>query len=246
MRSRARGPLVVVTALAAVALAGCGDSGGDDGDSGGDFADQSAEQISDAAKDAMGDLEAVTIDGTLSSDGREIDIAMSIGAGGDCTGSFGTQGATAEILGVDGTVWFKPDAAFWELFAGPEIAPQIIAAAGDKWVTLPEDDTSFKPFCDIEEFLGELVDDEEADYTKGEIKEIDGEETIEIISDRPEEGTSSGYVRTDGEHYLVSIVKEKGEDPGEVTFSGFDEQPDVEAPADDEQIALEDLESGSY
>jgi len=232
-----------VTALAAVALAGCGDSGGQGG---GDFAEQSAEKISEAAKDAMGDLKAVTIDGTLSSGDQEVDIAMSIGEGGDCTGSFGTQGASAEILGVDGTVWFKPDAAFWELFAGPEIAPQIIAAAGDKWVTLPEDDTSFKPFCDIEEFLGELVDDEEAAYTKGEIEEIDGEETIEIISDRPDQGTSSGFVRTEGEHYLVSIVKEEGEDPGEVTFSGFDEQPDVEAPAEDEQVTLEELESGSY
>jgi hypothetical protein len=238
-----------MTALAAVAVAGCGDSagdGGDGGDGGGDFAEQSAEKISEAAKDAMGDLEAVTIDGTLSAEGREIDIAMSIGAGGDCTGSFSTQGGSAEILGVDGTVWFKPDAAFWELFAGPELAPQIIAAAGDNWVTLAEDDTSFKPFCDIEEFLGELVDDDDADYTKGELKEIGGEETIEIISDRPEKGASSGYVRTEGEHYLVSIVKEEGEDPGEVTFSGFDEQPDVEAPADDEQIALEDLESGAY
>jgi hypothetical protein len=109
-------------------------------------------------------------------------------------------------------------------------------------VTLPPDDTSFKQFCDLEEFLSELMDDEEdATYTKGETKEIDGEETIEIISDRPEEGTSSGYIRTEGDHYLVSIVKDEGEDPGEVTFSGFDEQPEVEAPAEDEQISMEEL-----
>lgn len=251
MRSRVRGSLVVVTALAAV-LTGCGDSGdsGDSGDGGdgdgGDFAEQSAEKIAEAAKDAMGDLEAVTIDGSLTSDGQEIEIAMSIGEGGNCTGSFSTQGATAEILGVDGTTWFRPDEAFWELFAGPEIAPQIIAAAGDRWVTLPEDDTSFKQFCDIEEFLSELVDDKEAEYTKGETKEIDGEETIEIISERPDGGPSSGFVLLDGEHYLVQISKTEGEEPGEVTFSGFDEQPDVEAPADDEQVALEELESGAY
>ena len=248
MRTRALRSLVAVTALAAV-LTGCGDDGdgGDGGDGGGgDFAKQSADEISAAAKDAMSDLEAVTIDGSLSSDGQEIDIARTIGKGGNCSGSFSTQGATAEILGVDGTTWFRPDEAFWELFAGPEIAPQIIAAAADRWVTLPEDDTSFKPFCDIEAFLGELVDDKDAEYTKGELKEIDGEETIEIISDRPEEGTSSGFVRVDGDHYLVSIVKEEGDDPGEVTFSDFDEQPDVEAPADDEQVTLEELESGSY
>ena len=181
-----------IAAALVVLTAGCGgdgDSGSDDG--GADFTKQSADEISDAAKAAMGDLTAVTIDGTLSSEGNDIEITMSIGEGGNCTGSFGTQGATAEILGVEGTTWFRPDAAFWELFAGPEVAPQIIAAAGDKWVTLPDDDTSFKPFCDIEQFLGELVEGdggEEAEYSKGETKEIDGEQTIEVISDRPDKG----------------------------------------------------------
>jgi len=236
--------------LTAAVLSGCGGDDGDGGDgdkkgggSGDDFAGQSAEKISDAAKDAMGDLKAVTIDGTLTSDGEEITIAMSIGEGGNCTGSFSTQGATAEILGVEGTTWFKPDEAFWALYAGAEAAPQVIEAAGDRWVTLPETDTSFKQFCDIEDFLGQLTDNGDATYTKGETKEIDGEETIEIISDRPEKGVSSGFVLTEGDHYLVSIVKEEGTDPGEVTFSGFDEQPDVEAPAEDEQVALADLES---
>lgn len=247
MRLRARAALATAVLLTA-ALSGCGgddDGGGDGGDS--DFTEQTAKEISDAAKAAMRDLTGVTVDGSLSSDGEDIEIEMSVGEGGNCTGSFGTQGASAEILGVDGTTWFRPDAAFWELFAGPEVAPQIIAAAGDRWVTLPADDTSFSPFCDIEEFLGELVEDTgEATFTKGETKDIDGEETIEIISDRGDEGTSSGYVLVEGDHYLVSIVKAEGEDPGEVTFSGFDEQPDVEAPAEDEQVALEDLESGAY
>jgi hypothetical protein len=248
MRSRVRPTLAASVLLTAAVLSGCGSDDGGEGDGGDDFTGQSAEKISDAAKKAMGDLKAVTIDGSLSSDDQEIDIKMSLGEGGNCTGSFSTQGASAEILGVDGTTWFRPDAAFWDLYAGPEVAPQIIAAAGDRWVTLPEDDTSFKPFCDIEQFLGELVDDKsDATYTKGETKDIDGEETIEIISERPEEGTSSGYVLVDGDHYLVSIVKDESqEDPGEVTFSGFDEQPEVEAPAEDEQIALADLESGAY
>lgn len=237
--------LAATALLSAGLVSGCGDDGGDGGDGGGDaFKKQSGEKIADAARDAMEGLEAVTISGSLTSEGEEISIDMAIGSGGNCSGSFSTQGATAEILGVDGTMWFRPDEAFWELFAGPEAAAPVIEAAGDRWVTLPEDDTSFKQFCDLEEFLEELMDDEEdATYTKGETKEIDGEETIEIISDRPEEGTSSGYILTEGDHYLVSIVKEEGEEPGEVTFSGFDEQPDVEAPTDDEQISLDELEA---
>lgn len=265
MRSRVRGTLTASVLLAVTLMSGCGsdDSGeGDDSGGGSDFTDQSAEEISDAAKDAMSGLEAVTIDGTLSSSGTEITITISVGEGGNCTGSFGTQGATAEILGVDGTTWFRPDEAFWELYSSAETAPQIMAAVGDRWVTLPADDTSFTQFCDIEQLIGQLIDSdsasdsasdspsespsESAEYTKGDLKEIDGEETIEIISERPEQGTSSGYVLVEGDHYLVKISKTEGEDPGEITFSGFDEQPDVEAPAEDEQIALEDLQSGSY
>ena len=237
----------IAGAALAVVTAGCG---GDDGDGGGDdgaeFAKQSAEKIAEAAKKAMGDLEGVTIDGTLSTSGQEIEIDMEIGTGGNCSGSFTIQGASAEVLGVDGDTWIRPDEKYWEVSVGPEGAAQIIEAVGDRWVTLPEDDTSFKPFCNLEEFLGELVDQADATYTKGETKEIDGEETIEIISDRPEEGTSSGYSLTEGDHYLVNILKDEGEDPGDVTFSGFNEQPDVEAPAEGDQIALSDLESGAY
>jgi hypothetical protein len=239
--------LAATALLSAGLLSGCGDDGGDGGESGEDFTGQSAQKIADAAKKAMGDLEAVSINGSLTSDGQEITIDMAIGSGGNCTGSFSTEGASAEILGVDGTTWFRPDEAFWEMFAGPEAAAQIVAAAGDRWVTLPDDDTSFQQFCDLEEFLDELMDEEdETTYTKGETKDVDGEETIEIISDRPEEGTSSGYILVEGDHYLVQIVKDEGEDPGDVKFSGFNEQPDVEAPPEGDQIALADLESGAY
>lgn len=246
MRSTVRGSLVAAVAVTAVLLAGCGDSGDDSGGDADAFTGQSAEEISDAAKDAMADLDAVTIDGTLTSDDQEIAITMSLGASGNCTGSFTTQGATAEILGVEGTTWFRPDEAFWTLFAGAELAPQVIEAAADRWVTLPEDDTSFKPFCDIEEFLGQLTDSDSASYTKGDIDELDGEDVIEIISDREDEGTSSGFVLVDRDHYLVKIEKTEGDDPGSVSFSDFNEEPDVEAPAEDEQVALEDLQSGSY
>jgi hypothetical protein len=236
--------------IAAVALtlvtAGCGGDDGDGdggGDGGADFTAQSAEKIAEAAKKAMGDLEGVTIDGTLSTEGQEIGIDMSIGTGGNCTGSFTIQGASAEVLGVDGTTWIRPDEAYWETSVGPDGAAQIIEAVGDRWVTLPDDDTSFKPFCDLEEFLGELTDQADATYTKGETRKIDGDETIEIISDRPDEGVSSGYIQVEGEHYLVLVEKTEGDEPGSVSFSGFDEQPEVEAPADDEQIPLEELQA---
>jgi hypothetical protein len=243
MRSLVRGSLVATTAATALLLTGCGGGdGGGDGRGGEDFAEQSAEDIADAAKEAMGELDAVRVEGTLTSDGQEIELDIHVGDGENCSGSFTTQGATAEILGVEGTTWFRPDAAFWELQAGPEAAASIVAAAGDRWVRLPDDDTSFAEFCDIDMFLEELTDTDDATYTKGDTEEIDGEQAVEIISERQDEGVSSGYVRTEGDHYLVRIEKAEGDNGGTVDFSGFDEQPEVEEPADDEQVTLEELQ----
>ena len=114
-------------------------------------------------------------------------------------------------------------------------------------MTLPDDDTSFKPFCDIEQFLGELVEDDggdEAKYSKGETEEIDGEETIEVISDRPDKGDVE-RLRPRRRRPLPGQASSgtRARIPARSTFSGFDEQPDVEAPAEDEQIALDELES---
>lgn len=235
MRTRNWGPLLAGMTATAVLLAGCGSSDADK------FKDQSAEKIAKDAKKAMEDLDAVTIEGELTSNGEEIALRMEIGSGGDCQGEFSTQGATAKILGVDGQTWFKPDEAFWVLQAGEEQAAQIMAAVGDKWVTLPEDDQSFAQFCDIDEFLDELSNNDDAKYKKGKTKKVDGEEAIEIISSRKGEADTSGFVQVDGDHYLLQIEKTEGDEPGKVTFSNFDEQPDVEAPADDEQVSLDDL-----
>ena len=137
------------------------------------------------------------------------------------------------------TVWFKPDEAFWRASAG-ELADQIIALVGDKWVVVPASDDGFDQFCDIDDLLDELLtdDDEEPTYTKGETEEVDGDEAI-AVEHKDKDGSSTGYVLVDEPHYLVKIEKTDGEDTGSVTFSEFDAEFDVEAPADGEAIDLE-------
>lgn len=239
MRAHSWGPLLTTTAMATVLLTGCGESEADK------FKGQSAEEMAEVVKAAMNDLEGVTIDGTLTSDGQEIEIEMEIGSKGNCNGEFSTQGASAEILGVDGTTWFRPDEEFWALQAGEEAAAQIVAAVGDKWVRLAEGDTSFAEFCDIESFVDAVNEENDNAYSKGETKEIDGEETIEIISEGDDQ-TTSGFVQTGGDHYLVRIEVTEGDEPGTVDFSDFNEQPDIEAPAEDEDISMEELQGGGY
>lgn len=234
------GLAIAALGVAAATLTACsGDDGGDD------FAKSPAEDIVAAAKSDMGDLKAVKVSGTVTNDGQEISIDIQSSSEGDCTGSIGVDEGTAELLGVGGDTWMRPDEAFWRSFAG-ENAEQVLTLVGDKWVVIPAEDDSFNQFCDVDELLDQLLkDDDEEDestYSVTGTEDLDGDEVVLVDNEDPEDGTSTGYVLVDDPHYLVKIEKTDGEDTGSVTFSEFDEEFDVEAPAEDDVVDLGSLE----
>jgi len=219
-----------------VLLTACG--GGDS-----DFTDQSGKKIADASKSAMKGLDSVKVAGTIKTDGQEMTIDLQTNDKGDCTGSIGIGDGSAELLGVGGDVWFKPDEAFWRTSAG-DSADQILAVVGDKWVVVPSSGDGFDQFCDIDELLDQMLsseDDEDSKYTKGKTVEVDGDDAIAVDNTSEDDGTSTGYVLVDAPHYLVKIDKTEGEDTGSVAFSEFDEKFDVEAPAEGDVIDLDNL-----
>ncbi len=231
--------LVMAGFGAAAMLTACG--GSDDGggeSSADDFADQSGAKIVAAARAEMADLESLKFAGKISTSGQEITLDIQTNTDGDCTGSIGLGGGTAELLGVGGETWFKPDVAFWQANAGDQ-ADKIIAGVGDKWV-LVGDDQGFSQFCDADEFLGELIDDDgdddESTYTKGDVTQVDGADAIPIETTDEDKSTSTAYVLVDSPNYLVKVEKTSGDDTGAVTFSEFDEKVDVEAPAESDVI----------
>lgn len=225
--------LAIASVGLATALTACG------GDS---FTDQSAEEIADASKDAMGDLKSVKVSGSITTDGQAIDLDVQTNSEGSCVGSIGIDGASAELLGVDGQTWFRPSQEFWEESAG-ESAEQIISIVGDKWVVVPEGEDGFGQFCDLDELLDQMLKDEDdkGTFSKGDTEDIDGDEAIAIDQEDPEDGNSTGYVLVDDPHYLVKIEKTDGDDSGTVTFSEFDEEVDAEAPAEEDTIDLDNL-----
>jgi hypothetical protein len=231
-RIRAAAALCVVGALAV----GCGsDDGGDS-----DFAEQSGDEIAAAAKADMKGLEQVTFSGEITSEGSTINLDIRASSSGDCTGSIGLGGGSAEILAKDGTNWFKPDEEFWRANAG-DSADAIIGAVGDKWVL--DTDSNFSQFCDLDAFFDNLFKDDEdgGDYKTTGTEEADGERVV-TVEQSDEDGTSVGYVLVEGDHYLVKLERTDGDDPGHLEFSDFDEEFDVEAPADDEVIDLSTLQ----
>jgi hypothetical protein len=115
---------------------------------------------------------------------------------------------------------------------------------GDKGVVVPAGQEGFDQFCDVDLLLDQLLQndtEDDATFTKGDSTDVDGDKAIAVDRESDEDGKSTGYVLVDDPHYLVKIEKTEGDDTGSVTFSEFDQDFDVEAPADDEIIDLNTL-----
>jgi hypothetical protein len=230
-------PLRAVVAFMLVGLAtGCGGDDKGDGGGGDDFAKTAPAEIADAAKTDMKALDSVRYSGDIASGGDAITLDVQATSGGDCTGTLGLGDGKAELLAKDGDTWFRPDEAFWRQQA-PEQADAIIAAVGDKWVV--DSDQEFARFCDLDQFFEGVFasDDEDSEYKTVGTDELDGREVVKVANTSAE-GTSTGYVVVDEPHYLLKVERTEGDQPGKIEFSDFDEEFDVEAPADDEVIDL--------
>jgi hypothetical protein len=229
-----------VAALVALALAGCGGqsddrSSGSTGDGG--FADLPAAEKVTTAKDAMADLRALHIEGTISNGSDAADVDLSMDADGGCSGTFTIEDGVAEIRAVDGSAWFRPDDAIWARFAGAS-ADQVSDFVDGRWVVL--DDAEIMEMCDFDSIMDSLLSSPEdgREYAADGTETIDGEQAYRIESSGPA-GTSFGYVQVEAPHYLLRTERDGGEAPATMTFSAFDEDVEVEAPVEDDVIDLD-------
>ena len=226
--------------LALLTACGGSDGGDEGGDDGGDssFADESVDTIVEEATKAMQALDSLQLAGELTSDGQKISLDMTVTTDGDCEGTIGLAEGQAELVSVGGESWFKPDEAFWRSFAGPQ-ADQIIGVVGSNWVLLPPEESGFTELCDLDELLDELDRDDDNKLTKAGTEEIDGQETVIIEGESTEDADNitQAWVATEGEHYILQVGG-SGEDEGTISFSGFNEDVDIQAPPDDEVVDL--------
>lgn len=239
-----------VAALSVLVLAaGCGggdkdsDSGSDDSgsDSASDFAKLSGNEIADTAKADMKKLDQVRYAGEIATEGSSITLDVQASSTGDCSGTIGIEGGTAELLATGGSSWFRPDEAFWRA-SSPDQADAIIAAVGDKWVL--DTDENFTQFCDIDAFFDNIFtseDGEEGDYETIGTDELDGQDVVKVEKTEKTGTGAIGYVLVDGEHYLLKLERTDGDDAGAVEFSDFNEEFEAEAPAEDEVVDLNQL-----
>ncbi|HET9498643.1 MAG TPA: hypothetical protein VFO98_00125 [Marmoricola sp.] len=224
-RTRMLGSAVLAAALATT-LTACGSSEADE------FADQSVKQIKADVQKDMGSLKSMTIDGSFNNDGKKTSLKLSADTDGNCVGTLGQDGAEADIISVGGASYIKADEAFWKAQAGPS-AEQIISLLDGKWAKLPSSAGTFSEFCDLDSFLDEINQDDDAGtvVTKGDLEEIGGKQALEIKS-KADDGTTHGWVAAEGKHYFLRMEM-GGKDKGSFDFSDFNKAVDAKAPSED-------------
>jgi hypothetical protein len=241
MTMRATAGLSAGALLLAGLLAGCGgdDDGGDSGDSK-DFADQSYDDIKKAGIDAMGDLKAVHVDASISSEGSEAVLDLSMSEDGSCTGEVGFGEAGAEVLQTADGAWFKPNEGLLAQQFGDQ-AQAVIAFIGDKWVADTEGQV-VPSNCDLADFIEQVTSDEEdeSDTEVAGTEDVDGAEAVKLTFSN-DDGDGTAYILADEPHYIAKFEVE-GDEPGTVTFSEFDEDVEAEAPDDDDVVDLADFQ----
>lgn len=254
---RTRLAAAVAGAVMLTATAACGgdDDAKDDGatseksgeSAGAGFADKSLEEIRQAALSDMQALTAVRMTATLTDDGVATSMDLNLSNDGDCTGSIAVDGAEADIIGLGDDSYLKASAEFWAQSAGTgpgsrKQAQAITAMLGDKWAKVPGGD--FTEICDLDAFLENLdSDDDESESAdeRGEVvgeTELDGTPAVEISSTEDGEESTLWIGSEDGKHYILKMEVVGGDEPGEFTFSDFDEPTDVQAPPADEVLDL--------
>lgn len=212
---------------------------------GGGFAEESADSITSAAAEDMKAVKTLRMAGELTSGEQTLQLDLGLDTDGNCGGTVTLadgDDASLEILRVDGSTWMKPSEGFWQTYAGPS-ADQVVAAVGDKWVVLPEEQAAdFASQCDLDELTSELGAD---DAEVGETSEVDGQEVVLITSETDEGDPLEAAVATDEPHHVLQIKVTEGAEPGTLTLSEFDEELGLEAPADDDVVDLASLAPGA-
>lgn len=214
---------------------------------GGGFADESAGTITSAAAEDMKAVKTLRMAGELTSGEQTLQLDLGLDTDGNCGGTVTLayeDDASLEILRVDGSTWMKPSEGFWKTYAGPT-AEQVVAAVGDKWVVLPEEQAAdFASQCDLDELTSELgAEDAEAEV--GETFDLEGQEVVMIMSETDDGDALEAAVATDEPHHVLQLQVTDGAEPGTLSFSEFDEELGLEAPADDDVVDLASLAPGA-
>ncbi|WP_455357336.1 hypothetical protein [Streptomyces sp. SYSU K217416] len=215
--------------------------------------DLPAAEIAEKGVDATKGADSLRIKGGIRSDedGTRTDtrVDLALNKKGDCEGTVGIDGATAEIVKSGKATYLKGDSAFWKEAAAQDDGSD--GAAGDmlaellkgRWLKVPagaEGTGDLAEVCDLDSLLKNMDADDTDGVTKGKAAEVDGKPAI-TLTEKEDGGTTTVYVATEDEPYILKVTKAGGDEPGEMTLTDYNKPVKPKAPPADEVVDLDEL-----
>jgi hypothetical protein len=214
----AMGRRLVVLAVAALAIAGCGGGSESNG-----MAGKPADEVVKAAQDAAIAATSVHIEGNVVDNGAplELDLVLVKDTGGK--GTLAERGVSFELVRVGNKAYIKGSDAFLKEFAGEG----SVALLHDKWLMGPADSGRLGPLTtltDSEKLFKGALSEHGKLANKGET-EYKGQKVVRL-DDTTEGGTL--YVAAEGDPLPVALVG--GAEQGNLTFDEWNADAEVTAP----------------
>ena len=220
------------------ALAGCGDEEGSLSQAR-EYAKEPGNQIAEDARAAMHDIKTVHVEGdVLDSESTKITVDLDVSADDACVGKVSIGDGQISLRSIDGSAWYQGDEEFWKSIApakgeGERIAKRV----GEKWVKLEGELASLRAFCSIDSLTDQMVPAEAEAQAIGPAMAADGPAVrLDVTHGETESRT---YVLASEPHRIVKWTQGSS---GELTFSDFDKEFQVEEPPADEVFDLAELE----
>ncbi|GAA2689942.1 hypothetical protein GCM10010400_63740 [Streptomyces aculeolatus] len=230
---------MVLFAVSATVLAGCGEDGPQAGENG--VGKLSPESIRSKAEKAAAGAGSVRLAGTLVSNGQPVKLDMRLSSAGG-VGEVSTGGTTFSLLRDDEDLFLKAGDEFWlhqdegkDGDGKPSESDMAAAQKLDgKYVKVPPEDTAYKQlsgFTEMKLLLDGLLklDGELAVEDNGE---VDGVPTIRVTADDGAGGALE--VALEGRPY--PLLLERAGDAGELRLVDWDEEFEVNAPRKEEVV----------
>ncbi len=202
-------------------LAACGDSPAKSNGIGA----HSPEQIVAAAKAAADGASTVHVTGSVSSEGKPLDIDLELVAGQGGRGHIAVDGLGIDIVNTAGSLYVNGSDAFYRRIAGPAAARVLRG----KWLKAPPTAGNFAPLASLTD-LRTLLDTTLASHgalQRGASTTAGGREVI-AVKDVSKGGTL--YVSARGAPFPVEISK-AGQGGGRISFDRWNKPVSISAPA---------------
>jgi hypothetical protein len=220
MRTTATKRRAITLVMAAGLLSGC--AGGDGGQgsatpsptpSDNGISTLAPDEVLRRATAALKSARSYRIKGGMDADGKRMDLDFRV-AGANLGGRLSMEGASIELLSVDGRQYIRPDEKFWERIGGPGAAEKVAKVIGDKWAELPESEKDFADLfgiANVEELL-----EPSGTLARGPIKDFDGVKALGLVDQRG----NTLYVAMTGEPYPIRMEGSTTKE-GQLTLSEF-------------------------